>query len=62
MNILGLGENIIEELLDRGLIKNIADLYELTNEDFESMKKNGKKFAQNLINSIDNSRSNDLET
>ena len=60
MNILGLGENIIEELLDRGLIKNIADLYELTNEDFESMKKNGKKFAQNLIDSINTSRSNDL--
>ncbi len=60
MNILGLGENIIEELLDRGLIKNIADLYELTNEDFESMKKNGKKFAQNLIDSINMSRSNDL--
>ena len=60
MNILGLGDNIIEELLDRGLIKNIADLYELTNEDFESMKKNGKKFAQNLIDSINSSRSNDL--
>lgn len=60
MNINGLGENIIEELLDRGLIKNIADLYELTNEDFESMKKNGKKFAQNLVDSINNSRSNDL--
>jgi len=60
MNILGLGDNIIEELLERGLIHNIADLYELTNEDFESMKKNGKKFAQNLIDSIHNSRSNDL--
>lgn len=60
MNILGLGDNIIEDLLDRGLIKNIADLYELTNEDFESMKKNGKKFAQNLIDSINASRSNDL--
>ena len=60
MNILGLGDSIIEELLDRGLIHNIADLYELTNEDFESMKKNGKKFAQNLIDSIDMSRSNDL--
>ena len=60
MNIMGLGDNIIEDLLARGLIKNIADLYELTNEDFESMKKNGKKFAQNLIDSINQSRSNDL--
>ena len=56
MNILGLGDSIIEELLNRGLIKNIADLYELTNEDFESMKKNGKKFAQNLVSAIQNSK------
>lgn len=60
MNILGLGDSIIEELLNRGLIKNIADLYELTNEDLESLKKNGKKFAQNLIDSINNSKNNDL--
>jgi len=60
MNILGLGDSIIEELLNRNLIKNIADLYELTNEDFESMKKNGKKFAQNLMDSINVSKGNDL--
>ena len=60
MNIMGLGDSIIEELLNRGLIKNIADIYELTNEDFESMKKNGKKFAQNLIDSINASKQNDL--
>lgn len=60
MNIMGLGDSIIEELLNRELIKNIADLYELKNEDFESMKKNGKKFAQNLIDAISASKSNDL--
>ena len=50
----------IEELLDRGLIKNIADIYELTLEDIASLKKNGKKFASNLIDSINASKSNDL--
>jgi len=60
MNILGLGDSIVEELLSRKLIENIADLYELTNSDFESMKKNGKKFAQNLIDSINASKQNDL--
>ena len=60
MNIRGLGYSIIEELLNRNLIKNIADIYDLTLEDFESMKKNGKKFAQNLIDAINESKNNDL--
>ena len=60
MNIDGLGENIISQLLDRGLIKDISDIYKLTFEDVASLKKNGKKFAQNLIDSINKSKSNDL--
>ena len=52
MNIDGLGENIIQQLLDKKLINNIADIYSLTFDDIASLKKNGKKFAQNLINSI----------
>ena len=60
MNILGLGDSIIEEFLNRGLINNIADLYELTLEDIASLKKNGKKFAQNLLDSINSSKNNDL--
>ena len=60
MNIKGLGESIIEELLERKLISNIADLYYLKAEDFESMKKDGKKFASNLINAINESKNNDL--
>ena len=60
MNIDGLGENIIGQLLDRNLISNIADIYSLTFEDIASLKKNGNKFAQNLINSINNSKGNDL--
>ena len=54
MNIDGLGENIIGQLLDRNLISNIADIYSLTFEDIASLKKNGNKFAQNLINSKEN--------
>lgn len=60
MNIDGLGENIIQQLLDNGLISNIADIYELKFEDIASLKKNGKKFAQNLIDSINASKQNDL--
>ena len=60
MNINGLGESIIDELLTRNLISNIADLYTLSLEDFASLKKDGKKFAQNLIDSINKSKNNDF--
>ena len=60
MNIMGLGEEIIEELLRRDLIHNIADLYYLKLEDFASMKKDGKKFAQNLVDSIEKSKQNEF--
>ena len=60
MNIDGLGENIINDLLERKLISNIEDIYTLTFEDVASLKKNGTKFAQNLIDSINASKQNDL--
>ena len=60
MNIDGLGENIISQLLEKKLIQNIADIYTLKFEDIASLKKNGQKFAQNLIDSIEKSKQNDL--
>ena len=60
MNIDGLGENIISTLLEKDMISNIADIYDLKYEDILTLKKNGKKFAQNLIDSINASKGNDL--
>ena len=60
MNIDGLGESIIDQLMSKHLISNIADIYELKFEDIASLKKNGKKFAENLSNAIENSKSNEL--
>lgn len=60
MDIRGLGENIVEELISRGLIQNIADIYKLTFDDVASLKKNGKKFAQNLIDAIEESKNKEL--
>ena len=60
MDIDGLGYKIVEQLIDKGLIKNIADIYSLTLEDVASLKKNGKKFASNLINAIEKSKTQDL--
>ena len=61
MNIEGLGEKVIEQLMDKGLISNIADIYSLKLEDIASLKKEGKKFAENLINSINASKNNNLD-
>ena len=60
MNIDGLGENIIAQLLEKKLISNIADIYALKFEDIASLKKNGQKFAKNLVDSINKSKENDL--
>ena len=60
MDIDGLGYKIVEQLIEQGLIKNIADIYSLSLEEIASLKKNGKKFAQNLVDSINASKENDL--
>ena len=60
MDINGLGLAIVEELIERELVGNIADIYKLTLEQIASLKKNGTKFAQNLIDAIEESKQNDL--
>ena len=61
MNIDGLGESIIEQLIEKGFLNNIADIYYLTYENISSLKKEGDKFTKNLINAIEASKSNDLD-
>ena len=60
MDIDGLGYSIVEQLIEKGYIHNIADIYTLTFEEISSLKKNGKKFAQNLIDAIEASKTRDL--
>ena len=60
MDINGLGYAIIEQLVDKGLINNIADIYTLSKEDIASLKKNGDKFAQKLVDAIAKSKENEL--
>lgn len=57
---MAFGYSVIEQLLEKGLISNIADLYTLKLEDVASLKKNGQKFASNLINAIEESKKRDL--
>ena len=60
MDIEGLGYKIVEQLLNKKLISNIADIYDLKLGDIASLKKDGKKFAQNLIDAIEESKNRDL--
>lgn len=60
MDIDGMGEVLVEQLVDRGLVKNIADLYELTVEQLQDIERMGKKSAEKVLRNIDRSRSHPL--
>lgn len=61
MDIDGLGYKVIEQLIDKGFLNSIEDIYYLKKEDIGSLKKNGEKFASNLINAINESKNNNLD-
>lgn len=61
MNIDGLGPKIIEQLWDKGLIRDVAGLYALNRNQLLTLDKFGDKSATNLLTSIDNSRNNSVE-
>lgn len=56
MDIDGLGEETIEQLYDVGLIKNVADIYELKKEDLLPLDRMAEKSAQNLIDGVEASK------
>ena len=60
MNIDGLGEAIVEQLVNEGLIKTVADLYELDLQELMALDRFGRKSAENLLESIEKSKSNQL--
>ena len=61
MNIDGMGPQIVEALLEGKLIRDVSDLYTLKKEDVAMLERMGEKSAQNLINSIEASKSRGLE-
>lgn len=60
MDIEGMGIKIAEQLVEQGLVKDVADLFTLTNEDFLTLEGFADKKAVNLVQSIQASRSRDL--
>ncbi|MBQ6614102.1 MAG: NAD-dependent DNA ligase LigA [Clostridia bacterium] len=61
MNIDGLGQQIIDLLIENNLVKDASDLYKLTAADVEKLDRMGEKSAKNLIASIEKSKSAGLE-
>ena len=61
MDIGGLGPKIIEQLWDKKLIRDVAGLYALTEDQLLTLDKFGEKSATNLLTSINNSRNNSVE-
>jgi DNA ligase (NAD+) len=61
MNIDGMGEALVTQLTERGLVKNVADIYKLTKADLLSLQRFADKSAQNILDEIENSKKLPLE-
>lgn len=61
MDIEGLGPALIEMLIDKGLLSNICDVFSLKFENLVELDRMGEKSANNLLNAIQNSKSNSME-
>jgi DNA ligase (NAD+) len=60
MNIEGLGESLVDQLVTTGLVHDFADLYALTRDQLVALERMGKKSAENLLAEIDKSRQAEL--
>jgi DNA ligase (NAD+) len=61
MDIDGLGEALVNQLTERGLVKNVADLYKLTKDGLLQLERMGEKSAENVLAEIEASKSLPLE-
>ncbi len=56
LDINGLGEKIVQQLVDQGVVHSVADLYDLTAEQLASLERMGKKLAEKLVEAIAHSK------
>jgi len=61
MNIEGMGDALVNQLTDRGMVKNVADIYRLTKNDLLQLERMGEKSAQNVLDEIEASKKLPLE-
>ena len=60
MDIEGLGEAILEIFSEKGMIRDVADIYSLRAEDIAELEGLGEKSAKNILDAIEKSKKNDL--
>jgi len=60
MNIEGFGDKICEQLVDKGVVKGVEDVFHLKMEDLMKLERMGKKLAQNLLESIEKAKKTEL--
>ena len=60
MNIDGLGDALVDQLVDKGMVHDVADLYKLTHQQLADLERMGKKSAQNLVDEIERSKQAEL--
>ncbi len=60
MNIDGLGDKIVDQLVDKGMVKDVADLYTLKLEEVAVLERMAEKSAQNLLDEIEASKKSSL--
>ncbi len=61
MDIENVGDKLVDQLFDKGLVKTFADFYRLTKDDLLSLERMGEKSAQNVLGAIEGSRKNSLD-
>jgi DNA ligase (NAD+) len=61
MNIDGMGDALVNQLTERGMVKDVADIYKLTKDDLLKLERMGDKSAQNVLNEIERSKKLPLE-
>ena len=61
MDIDGLGEALVDQVVDRGLVHSVADIYKLTEATLVELERMGEKSAQNLLSEIRESKANGLD-
>jgi DNA ligase (NAD+) len=61
MNIDGMGESLVTQLIDRGMVRNVADIYDLSKKDLLSLDRFADKSAQNILDEIEASKRLPLE-
>jgi DNA ligase (NAD+) len=61
MNIDGMGDVLVSQLTDQGLVKDVADIYKITKPKLLSLERMGDKSAENILREIENSKKLPLE-